>query len=277
MARKVWDGSAADNDWTTAANWTPAVVPAAGDDVYFIGAVTNEECTANCNPAVALNSLRIASDYTGNVGNSGVGTKLAPTSIGQLVIEGSGNYYVDTTVATAHIRSSGTVEIDGTYDDLMLYQGSITTVSGCTAPRVFIAHNGRMILDASVTIASGTVLNHVTVLGGSTECSAEIPNLWALAGEVVQLEGDIGYCYVGGGIVNFLSDGDTYEATLVDCYRGTFKTVDDPYPKTIGHIIVWPDAVADFRNGMNNLIAAAADIVNMGGKIYFDEGQELTV
>jgi len=68
-ATSTWTGGGADNNWDTAANWTPSGKPGSGVDVTFDSS-TGKNCTIDT--AVNVKSITITSGYTGtNTQSSG--------------------------------------------------------------------------------------------------------------------------------------------------------------------------------------------------------------
>ena len=99
MATKTWISAVA-STWATAASWSPAGVPAAGDDVIFNG--TN---TGQCTVGAATNTL-LSLTTTGYTGNLIVNARL---SVGGNIILSSSNSITgtsDITVTTNSIITS---------------------------------------------------------------------------------------------------------------------------------------------------------------------------
>ncbi len=67
MAVREWLGTAADGDYTNAANWKGGVVPIAGDDVYFKEGAENVNVNIN-QSAILLTSFHVEKGYTGLMG-----------------------------------------------------------------------------------------------------------------------------------------------------------------------------------------------------------------
>ncbi|MCZ7647467.1 MAG: Ig-like domain-containing protein [Planctomycetota bacterium] len=61
----IWDGGGADNNWTTAANWSDDVVPNPYSDVIFNG-TSSKNCTANVVPGTVY-SISIDNGFTGTI------------------------------------------------------------------------------------------------------------------------------------------------------------------------------------------------------------------
>lgn len=101
MATKTWISNIA-STWATAASWSPAGVPATGDDVVFTG-TNNGQCTVGA----ATNTL-VALTTTGYTGNLIVNARL--TVGGNIILSSSNNITgtSDITVTTnSTITSAG--------------------------------------------------------------------------------------------------------------------------------------------------------------------------
>jgi hypothetical protein len=83
-ATRTWDGGGADNNWSTAANWSSDTLPVAGDTVTFNGTSTKP---AIINVPVTVAILQVNAGYTG------------------LITQGAGNAL---TLTTSYAQSSGT-------------------------------------------------------------------------------------------------------------------------------------------------------------------------
>lgn len=69
MATKIWVGTDTAGDWSVAANWSPAGVPANDDDVYLVN--SSQDVTAGLDQsAVALASYNQEQSYTGKIGDA---------------------------------------------------------------------------------------------------------------------------------------------------------------------------------------------------------------
>lgn len=125
MATLIWDGST-DGDWNTAANWDTGAVPVDGDDVIFNGADNTQNITSvlTTQGAIDLASLTILASFTKDIG-----TAAAPLEIeisGDLLIEGTGNYYIqsgslnattDGAIDRTIINTSGNVFLSSQVND----------------------------------------------------------------------------------------------------------------------------------------------------------------
>lgn len=97
MADRYWKGGDGTfpNDWNTAANWSPAAVPSAGEDVYIVGnsdGSTQYPIDGYDASATALGNVYIDETYTKNIGDYNSGSpsylKLAFGSGKKLTVKG---------------------------------------------------------------------------------------------------------------------------------------------------------------------------------------------
>lgn len=283
MAVNVWVGTATDQDWNTVANWSLGAVPVNNDDVVFNGegADGNEDCTANCDPAIVLDSLTVGPDYIGTIGNPAAGLKLSPTSIGNFYYEATGDAlcYMDTTITTAIIRNTGTAadpfELDGVITDLVILRGDVDLVAGANVARLFVSYLRNRSTDVDLTIPAGVFLNTVTVNGSQTTTSSGMGVLYIYGGEVTLEAGDLGQLDIANGTLNYNADGNLYTLGIANIYGGALRATDDPLPKVITAMTVWTGGQADLRNGMNNVsVTNGVDI--LGGKVFWDPGTNVT-
>lgn len=87
FAQRTWDGGGTDNNWNTAANWSPDGVPAAGEAVTFDGTSVK-----NCNINVVVNvgNFTIAPGYTGTITQTQTATASSFTQSGGRFIQTAG-------------------------------------------------------------------------------------------------------------------------------------------------------------------------------------------
>ena len=63
---RTWDGGGADDNWSTAGNWSGDTAPVAGDNVIFDGATSNDPCTVDLVAGV-FGTLTVYGNYTGTI------------------------------------------------------------------------------------------------------------------------------------------------------------------------------------------------------------------
>lgn len=236
MAKVIWDGSAGDNDWSTAANWSTGSVPVASDDVYIGGnafAGRNSNITAGLNQsAVALASLTIYSDYTGQIGDAStylqVGATRADIGVqgsGVAVATGSDRLKIDfgsITAATIYVDSSSGTSADADLPPIQLLAANASTdlhVRGnaqvglavedqaetSTIDDVFVSES------ANVTIGEGVTMGDITIINGNATLKSSVTNATVVSGALTTLgdltittltvrSGGVSSCYSTGTI-----------------------------------------------------------------------------
>lgn len=122
----TWDGSAS-SDWATAANWTPAQVPTASNDVLIPGAPANQPVVSGTQQArvVTLDSdarltlaassvLNVGGNFNNNGGSvSGTGTAVLTGTAAQVVGGTSATTFPNLTVGPAGASTAAAVGIAG--------------------------------------------------------------------------------------------------------------------------------------------------------------------
>ncbi len=114
-ATRTWDGGGADNNWSTAANWSGDVVPTSADEVVFDGTSTKNSAV---DAALTINSVTINGGYTGTITQNAV-----------------------LTVNNAFTQSAGTFQgtaADANFNSLILNAGSTFNAPSGTLTLSFI-------------------------------------------------------------------------------------------------------------------------------------------
>jgi hypothetical protein len=131
----TWDGGGADNNWTTAANWTSDTTPGSGDTAIFDGTST-KAATIDLN--VTVDALQINSGYTNTI-TQGTGNTLTV---------GSGGF---SQAAGTFAGGNSTLDING---DFALSGGTFTSTSG----NLTLAGNLTVTNSPTFNTNSGTVI-----------------------------------------------------------------------------------------------------------------------
>jgi len=125
MATKYWVGGdgAAPNDWDTAANWEPAIVPASGDAIFIQGSqsiLDNVDRSAN-----DYTDFEVLPDYTGALGSQ---TEPLIIDVDTFKFAGQGLAYIvlDASMALAIINNTAQVS---TGDNAGLWLSTSTAVT----------------------------------------------------------------------------------------------------------------------------------------------------
>lgn len=242
MATYYWDGSAADNDWSTAANWTAATVPVTGDTAVFDGRTT-ENCTAGMDQTgVDLANLVIRNSYSGTIGAT-----LVPLIIecsGTMWIEGSGNYYIqcgndanDADVAATYINTGGMVELSSQKNQaagnvaiwtaVYIFNGEVTFMGVTGKPTS--AEDGTAFGDLYIYPQKGRRANATVIIGDACYDQAN-----TALGDVIMSEGTLtfysdlgaltmynGKATMGGTSYTMAADTDD-DITTLTMYNGNF-------------------------------------------------------
>jgi hypothetical protein len=183
----IWDGQAADNNWSSADNWTGNVVPTANDDVIFNSAMTRDS-VIDTSFAGNVKSLTIAAGYTGIITSNKNLTVTGDFTLAQGSFDAN-DYNVTTTnfvssgsIARSVLLGNGTWTISGNWDTSgtnqtiapelstvdMIGSGTLNSRGYASAPYDFynlkLAHNGK----TSNAISSVTTANILYTYAGGT-------------------------------------------------------------------------------------------------------------
>jgi len=255
MATKIWVGTDTGNegDYGTAANWDPAGVPGAGDDVYLTNSAQNIDDTLD-QSAIVLGSFNQNQDYTGEIGTTSAYLQIAAAIVnigfhaGAGTPSGSPNSKIDLgagTAAMVTVHNTGSSNVDnraalrfiaanaGTKFDIK--KGSVsfaaepdeTSTIGEITPSFLNSKTG----DAKVEIGAGVTLSTLRAAGGDTKCYSAVTTISAYAGTVTtEGSGAVTTINAGGGTVISNSSGTVTtvngDAGLVDFTRSnTARTV----------------------------------------------------
>jgi len=197
MPTKTWISNTA-STWATAASWSPAAVPIAGDDVVFTG-TNNGQCTVG---AATVTILSLTT--TGYTGNLIVNARL---TVG------------------GNITLSSTNNISGT-SDITISTNSILTSAGATIGctlRFSVVGTTIQLADAAILSKGLTVVG--TPLGSITlrSSSPGTPRLLTLLNNGVTVQ-DIDYLNV--------TDIDSSQGCTIWTYKGTVTTSNNWYVMT---------------------------------------------
>lgn len=198
---KVWNGSTSAL-WELAANWTPAVIPAASERVLIPAGTQSIDATGANDKA--LTSLYIAPGYTGNIGASG--TRLTMSAV-DLVHKGSGKIWLTegagttTNVVIDAPGNNDAIDISGSLTNFYLIRGTATLAGSGSYTLIVVGHRNSQAGDATLTISgSGGTQTRVLQYGGRITNGSIVTTLDQLAGEFIQQVGTaITTANVGGG------------------------------------------------------------------------------
>jgi hypothetical protein len=127
MATKTWTGAGANNNWSTALNWSGGTIPITADDIVFDGVfpVTgNKNCTYNVTISVA------SINFTGYTGTFTFSNNL--TVSGTMTLGTGATYATSATVTTYTLSSTGMTLISNNkiLPINFITQGGTTTING---------------------------------------------------------------------------------------------------------------------------------------------------
>ncbi len=262
MADKYWVGGT-DGDWNTAGNWSPALVPVAGEDVYITGRST-QAIDAYDNSGVAIGNLYIDESYTKKIGDYGSGTpvylKLAfgsgkkisirgDTAAQQCWIEAAGSNSVDVhirdwgTVATSSIASQGVhIKETGT-GTVTVYQHGGTLVFDSGGITTMIQTGGTSQITTSSTFGT------LRVAGDAAVCDVQagtVPTTMEFASGTVTMGVVDGS---GASVVMFAGEcfwtGGSDLSSLLKVYGGTFRLRPSHNRAIIADVELYGDSIFD--------------------------------
>jgi hypothetical protein len=297
--------SAGPNDWNTTKNWDTNAKPVSGDDVVFADS-PHDVYYGLDQSAVDLNTLRVASTYTGTIGQPSKGFHLqidVSNTDGKAVLNGRGaatmiEGTIDEIDIIGGIRSQDMVSIGfgSTIQSLRVLGtsvlGTVTLENAISIDKIF------MINCPSATVTLGinaTNLNEVVVTAGTFNSSSPIEATTVATGEVTEP----GSLTVSGGVVNMFKssparnviqtggtvnwrgsgtlgdalDGDAFGLKL---YGGTFS-IDSSNVKsvTIVDAEVYGGVFTE-RSG-SAVVTYTNDLKQYGGDVKYDSSSALGV
>jgi len=217
MATRYYDSGGTANTWSSANNWTDNTLPVNGDIVILDGRAPENITAGLDQTGVNLAALHIMPSFSGTIGAA-----TAPLTIecsGDMIIEGSGSYYIqcgndsaDADVARTIINVSGTVQLSSQknanggnvaiFTDIVVQNGTVLLYGNAdSAQSTLDNESGTAYTNLYVTPRPGS--SPTVTIGDHCE---DLKN--AVAGTI----------YQSGGTVNNYSDiGTLY------LYKGTFN------------------------------------------------------
>ena len=229
MADKLWVGGSS-SVWTLAANWSPAAVPVASDDVYITGG--SVDIASVDQNTIALGRLVVGAGYSGNIGSGGA-LQIDATSLdysGQGTTANFKGTY--TTVTVQDTSASATaLNIAGASDTIATVRilggkGTITLGATCeiTGAIEQIGATGVItIVEDGITLTTVDI----TCDSGTLRLQEPPTNLTVFGGEVVaELDtGTVTAVKIYGGRLRWNPTAACTITTLI-IYSGTFDSRD---------------------------------------------------
>ncbi|MEO8639586.1 MAG: hypothetical protein ABI458_06710, partial [Chloroflexota bacterium] len=186
-ATRTWDGGGADNNWSTAANWSADTLPVPGDTVTFNGACIPCTKAAVIDMAANVAIFQMNAGYTGTV-SIGAGTLTLTTSYTQsagtfsggsstLTITGgttvnAGGTFTGST-ATINLNGALTVNAGGAFTSTT---GILTVTGAVTLAAGVFTHNGGSVVfstsNVTLNLGGAATFNNVQFLSGTKTISA---------------------------------------------------------------------------------------------------------
>jgi hypothetical protein len=179
-ATKIWDGGAADANWTTAANWSTDVAPVTGDDLVFPAAALQQSNNNNFFFLTSFHSITVEGGTYTVAGNpirlTGglIATTGTQTFNFAITLSGAQTFFADTgatvTIVILSLGSSA-LTIDGagiTGIGLISGSGSVTK-NGTGAGGIITAsgYNGVITLNDGIFIVDANIPNSPVVIQGA--------------------------------------------------------------------------------------------------------------
>ena len=221
-ATRTWDGGGADNNWSTAANWSADTIPTSADEVVFDATATKN---ATVDTALTVNSVSINSGYSGTItqtavltvnntftqsagtfqgtpANANFGYLLlntgsifnAPT--GTLSLNSQVSYYVFTFNGGTFNANGGTINANGR-TDLNYFSGAATPIFNnltitqtVTILNPAITVNGNLTLNAPLSNSQVTIGGNLSFASNYTSGSALL-NFVGTTARTVTIDGNI--------------------------------------------------------------------------------------
>lgn len=230
MASYTWNGSVS-TSWATAANWTPAGPPAAGDSVFIPetatrNLLTNLDRTGDTLGAgLHLATFRIQKDSTVAVGASGAELKI---TCDKLIHLGKETLYYNsdtgtggTVTAQTFIQSNNLVDAvvlggDTGYTRIFMSRGGASYVATGTT-RLYMS-SVRFQGDAKMTVAgTSSPFSEVWLSGGTLTTSSNITTCYAFSGTMtINGAAALGSLIQTGGNIFYNSTGTLGSGVLCD-------------------------------------------------------------
>ena len=242
----VWDGSAGDQNWFTAANWTPEGVPGASDT-----AVLNINSTINLTAGATVGSYTQSNGTLRGVSLTLVnGGQFTNGTIDEMTING------DFTATAASFFSGGLTVVNG-----LTLNGTMTVGNASGSPFGIVRFDGTQTLDGDGTVvfANASTSNSVLASDGSV----------LTLGPEITVRGQTGY--LGSNPTN---SGGTTTGSVIN--QGTIDA------DVAGGVITVRSVAGENLNVMRasnggTLTLNGASLANAGGLIEVDDASKLII
>ena len=282
MATRTWVGGTS-SVWSLAANWSPATVPVATDDVYIVSGSVN--ITGLDQSTITLNSLTVGTQYSGTIGSSGTKLQINATNF---VFSGTGaTNYIEGQFTTVTVQNTSTntaaLNLSGSSDTITTLRilggrGGVNIASSCNLVTTIeqIGAEG-----VTTTIADGTTIGascQLRIDSGRMELNQAIPTITVFGGELeAGLDsGTVTTLDIYGGRVRWNPSAACVITTL-NLYNGLFDSRDSLAPTfTVTNTTVHEGGIIDERSGLEN--ATWTNPLSLeGGEVRYDSGRQVTI
>lgn len=188
-ATRTWDGGDADNNMTTAANWSGDVAPVAADDLVFPMSVSDKTVVNDFTAGTSFNSITFNGtssssigysisgnqiDIAGNITSSYSGTAALPTIATPLSASSSITIVTDDElIISGVISGSGTIAKQGASTLQLLGVNTFTSTLTIQAGILFAYHASALGTVASATILNGSTARLIFSVVGTSATVAE--------------------------------------------------------------------------------------------------------
>ena len=192
MADREWQGTT--GDYSTAANWSGAAVPVAGDSVFFTGASVVSVTAGLAQGLVNLVEFNVGEDYTGTIAASG--GKLVHDNITTVRINTRGGKVfleTDNTITRCIVEALGGAdffEIDGTVTllDIIGATGSMSITAVAAVQEVNMMSSPSAILTINTGVTGCARINQDS---GRIVNGSNVSTTGALAADMLLVTGGI--------------------------------------------------------------------------------------
>lgn len=265
MADRNWVGGDVGNegDWDTAANWSPAAVPVAGENVYILDG--DEDIDDGLDQsAVALGNVQVGPGYTGNIASSTTQLQLSFAASKRLVIDGAPA--LSTQEMWIDINSANAVDVDivgygpVTAATMNLYgvhlRRTAQTVTVVNGGGTSSTTGGKLTIDTgtiaglvdtgfarSVIESAAVITNYFSISTGVVSTLSKVPTAKMLvSGGTITVDATSAILQVEihGGTVAW--NGGSSISTNLIVYGGTFDTSQATASAAIVAVVVYGNA-----------------------------------
>ena len=280
MANVKWVGgySGATTDASNVNNWSTASLPTTSDNVYIeanpSGTDYSIEAGLTALQGVALASLNIGQNYTGNIGTTSsyfltaatlinVGYQYGGTSTASgssLIRLNNGTVNATTTIyntAASGTMANGPFQFLGTHSSntLNVLSGIVSVAADPTESATIATLN----TGGTVTLGTGVTITTANVYNGALTLRSAITTITQTGGNVVTAgTGAITTFNLRGGSANFTSTGTI---TTLNIQSATADFSQDPRAKTVTNCTMYAGGTLNVNNGVKGSITFSNNVI----------------